>query len=64
MVGSESVKKLHTNRFGGKLFRSEQGQALPEYAAMLGLVLALLFIMQVVGNQANRLFGWVVSALQ
>jgi hypothetical protein len=58
------VKKLHINAFGGKLFRSEQGQALAEYAAMLGLLLSMLFIVRVVGANANKLFGWVVSALQ
>lgn len=59
-----SVKKLSINGLGGKLFRSEEGQALVEYAAMLGILLALLFIAQAVGFQSNRLFQWVVSALQ
>jgi hypothetical protein len=59
-----SVKKLRINGLGGKLFRSEDGQALVEYAAMLGILLALLFIAQAVGFQSNRLFQWVVSALQ
>ena len=58
------MKRLHINGLGGKLSRSEQGQALAEYAALLGLLLSMLFIMQVVGNQANRLFQWVVNAFQ
>jgi hypothetical protein len=58
------VKRLRINGLGGKLSRSEQGQALAEYAALLGLLLSMLFIMQVVGNQANRLFQWVVNAFQ
>jgi hypothetical protein len=58
------VKRLRSNELGGKLSLSEQGQALVEYAAMLGLLVSMLFIMQVVGSQANRLFQWVVNAFQ
>jgi len=43
--------------------QSEEGQALVEYAAMLTLLLALLFIMQAVGNEARFLFSWVASNL-
>jgi Flp pilus assembly pilin Flp len=49
---------------GGKLLRRERGQALPEYALMLGLLLSLMFIAHAVGIKANQMFGWVVSALQ
>ena len=60
-----SVKKLHIiNGFSGKLFRSEQGQALAEYAVMLGMLLALLFIAKAIGSNANRLFNFVASTLQ
>jgi Flp pilus assembly pilin Flp len=44
--------------------RSEEGQATVEYAAMLTLMLVLLFIMQAVGHEANLLFNWVASILQ
>jgi hypothetical protein len=59
-----SVKKLRISGVGGKLLQREQGQALPEYAAMLGLLLSMLFIAQAVGHDANRLFHWVVNAFQ
>jgi hypothetical protein len=55
---------LRINGLGGKLSRSEQGQALAEYAALLGLLLSMLFIMQIVGNQANHLFHRVLNAFQ
>ena len=59
-----SVKKLQINRFGGKLFRSEQGQGLAEYAAMLGLLLFMLFIAKAIGFNASRAFSWVASNIQ
>ena len=59
-----SVKKLHTNGIGGKLFHSEQGQALAEYAAMLTLVLSLLYLVKMIGFNANRVFNFVASTLQ
>jgi hypothetical protein len=49
---------------GGKLLRREHGQALPEYALLLGLLLSLMFIAHAVGIKANQMFGWVVNALQ
>jgi hypothetical protein len=56
------VKKLRINGFGGKLFHSEHGQGLAEYALMLGLLLSFLFIIKSVGFNANRVFQWVVDA--
>jgi hypothetical protein len=58
------VKKLSFYGLGGKLLRRERGQALPEYALMLGLLLSLLFIIQAVGIKANQMFGWVVNAFR
>jgi hypothetical protein len=58
-----SVKKLSIYGVGGKLLRSEQGQALAEYAAMLGVLLGLLFIAKVVGFNAKQLFERVVANL-
>jgi Flp pilus assembly pilin Flp len=58
-----SVKKS-VRGLGGKLLRREHGQALPEYALMLGLLLSLMFIAYAVGIKADQMFGWVVSALQ
>lgn len=58
------MKKLSIYGFSGKLFRSEQGQGLAEYAALLGVLLGLLVFVRVVGNNANRLFGWVVDAFK
>ncbi len=57
-----SVKKLTIRILGGKLFRSEKGQALAEYAAMLGLLLALLYIIKALGGSSNSLFQQVVNA--
>ncbi|MGA7379382.1 MAG: hypothetical protein WBX03_00910 [Terriglobales bacterium] len=48
----------------GKLFRSEHGQGLAEYAVMLGMLLALLFIVKAIGFDANRLFNFASSTLQ
>jgi len=59
-----SAKKLSINGFCGKLFRSEHGQALVEYAAMLGLLLSLLFVARAIGFNANLAFSYVVSAFQ
>jgi len=59
-----SVKKLHINGCSGKLFRSEQGQALAEYAVMLGMFLALLLIAKAIGLNANRALNFVASTLQ
>jgi hypothetical protein len=59
-----SVKNQNISAFCGKLFRSEQGQALAEYAAMLGLLLSLLFIAKAIGFNANRVFTFVASTLQ
>jgi hypothetical protein len=57
------VKKLSINGFCGKLFRSEQGQALAEYAAMLGLLLSLLFVARMIGYNAKQVFEWVLFAI-
>jgi hypothetical protein len=59
-----SVQKININGVGGKLFSSEQGQALAEYAAMLGLLLSLLFIARMVGENARLVFQWVSGCLQ
>jgi Flp pilus assembly pilin Flp len=59
-----SVKKLQMNAFSGKLFRSEQGQGIAEYALMLALLLSLMFIAHAVGIKANSMFSWVASVLQ
>ncbi|MFZ0802080.1 MAG: hypothetical protein WAN70_07920 [Terriglobales bacterium] len=48
----------------GKLFRSEHGQGLAEYAVMLGLLLALFFIAKAIGFNANRLFNFAASTFQ
>jgi hypothetical protein len=58
------VKKLNINALGGKLFRSEKGQALAEYAAMLGMLLSLLYIARMVGLNARLIFQWVAGCLQ
>lgn len=58
------MNKLHINGFSGKLFRSEQAQALAEYAVMLGMLLALLFIAKAIGFNVNRAFNFVASTLQ
>ena len=58
------MKKLNVNGFSGKLFHSEQGQALAEYAAMLGLLLSLLFIARMIGLNARLVFQWVAGNLQ
>ncbi len=59
-----SVKRLNKYALSGKLFRSEQGQGLAEYAAMLGLLLSLLFIARMIGYNAKQVFQWVLYALQ
>jgi hypothetical protein len=58
-----SVKKL-IGSLGGNLLRRDQGQALAEYAAMLGLVLSLLFLVRMIGFNANRVFQWVANSFQ
>jgi len=57
------VKKLSIFGLGGKLLHGEQGQALAEYAAMLGVLLGLLFIAKVVGFNAKQLLERVVANL-
>lgn len=59
-----SVKKTSISGLGGKLLRCEQGQAVAEYAAMLGLLLSLLFIARMVGLNARLVFQWVAGSLQ
>lgn len=59
-----SVEKLNINGIGGKLFRSEQGQGLVEYAAMLGVLLGLLVVAKMIGYHANQLFQWVAANMQ
>jgi hypothetical protein len=61
---TNSVKKLHSNAIGGKLFHSEQGQGLVEYAVMLGLLLSLLIVAKGIGSHANQLFQWVANNMQ
>ncbi|MGO9127587.1 MAG: hypothetical protein ACLP6G_22200 [Terriglobales bacterium] len=58
------MNKLHIKGFGGKLFRSEQGQGVAEYAAMLGVLLGLLIVVRAVGYNANQVFQWVVASMQ
>jgi hypothetical protein len=58
------VKRLSKHALSGKLFRSEHGQGLAEYAVMLGLLLALLFIAKAIGFNANRLFNFAASTFQ
>jgi hypothetical protein len=57
-----SVKKRVINAFGGKLFHSEQGQGLAEYAVMLGLLLSLLLVARGIGTHAYQLFYTVINA--
>lgn len=45
------------------LFRNELGQAIAEYAAMLGLLLAMLVIMKGIGRDANLVFRVVASMI-
>jgi len=52
---------LHMNRLRGKLFRSEKGQAVAEYAVMLILLLSFAWIARDVGYKAKLLFQWVVT---
>ncbi len=59
-----SVNRLSKHTLSGKLFRSEHGQGLAEYAVMLGMLLALLFIVKAIGFDANRLFNFASSTLQ
>jgi hypothetical protein len=56
-----SVSMLHMNRLRGKLFRSEKGQAVAEYAVMLILLLSFAWIARDVGYKAKLLFQWVVT---
>ncbi|MGA2697402.1 MAG: hypothetical protein ABSE92_15170 [Terriglobales bacterium] len=42
---------------------SELGQAVAEYAAMLGLLLVLLYTMKNIGWDANRIFHVVGSMI-
>jgi hypothetical protein len=57
-----SVKNLSISSLGGKLLRSEEGQALGEYAAMLGLTLAILYIVRILGQDSNSVFQRVADA--
>jgi hypothetical protein len=45
------------------VFRNELGQAIAEYAAMLGLLLAMLAIMRGIGRDANFVFRVVASMI-
>lgn len=57
------MEKLNIYGFGGKLLGREEGQALAEYAAMLGVLLGLLFVVKVVGFNSKMLFEWVAANL-
>ncbi len=41
----------------------EEGQAVAEYAAMLGLLLLLFFIVSAIGLNSNYIFNFVASTL-
>ena len=53
---------MFIRHFGGKLLRSEQAQGLAEYAVMLGLLLAMLFLVRAIGYDANLLFQLVANS--
>ncbi|GEM_PF-3717932 len=41
----------------------EQGQAVAEYAAMLGLLMVLLYTLKIIGIDANHIFNVVASMI-
>jgi len=53
------------NRFLRKLWSSEQGQDIAEYAMMLAVVLVIVIgTVQLIGSNAGNVFSQVASAIQ